>query len=222
MNYNKVKKLIIGITTAVTMTGCTLTFNTNGNGNNQTVISTESVSEIADMIDNTDLKDNKEISELAVNIKDKSEEIAINSENIESFEKARLIRVVDGDTIVVEIENNEKLKVRLIGINTPESVAPEGYRTANTQDGEIASEYTKNLLANIEYVYLEKDVSDTDRYGRLLRYVWLELPEDVNNITIEDIENKMLNGILLKDEVAEVTIYEPDSKYKEQFLEIEH
>ena len=222
MNYNKVKTLIIGITTAVTMTGCTLTFNTNGNGNNQTVISTESVSEIADMIDNTDLKDNKEISELAVNIKDKSEEIAINSENIESFEKARLIRVVDGDTIVVEIENNEKLKVRLIGINTPESVAPEGYRTANTQNGEIASEYTKNLLANIEYVYLEKDVSDTDRYGRLLRYVWLELPEDVNNITIEDIENKMLNGILLKDEVAEVTIYEPDSKYKEQFLEIEH
>lgn len=222
MNYNKVKTLIIGITTAVTMTGCTLTFNTNGNGNNQTVISTESVSEIADMIDNTDLKDNKEISELAVNIKDKSEEIALNSENIESFEKARLIRVVDGDTIVVEIENNEKLKVRLIGINTPESVAPEGYRTANTQDGEIASEYTKNLLANIEYVYLEKDVSDTDRYGRLLRYVWLELPEDVNNITTEDIENKMLNGILLKDEVAEVTIYEPDSKYKEQFLEIEH
>lgn len=222
MNYNKVKTLIIGITTAVTMTGCTLTFNTNGNGNNQTVISTESVSEIADMIDNTDLKDNKEISELAVNIKDKSEEIALNSENIESFEKARLIRVVDGDTIVVEIENNEQLKVRLIGINTPESVAPEGYRTANTQDGEIASEYTKNLLANIEYVYLEKDVSDTDRYGRLLRYVWLELPEDVNNITIEDVENKMLNGILLKDEVAEVTIYEPDSKYKEQFLEIEH
>ena len=129
------------------------------------------------------------------------------------FVKAKLIRVVDGDTLVVSIDGTE-YKIRLIGINTPESVASDEYleRTSqeNCEEGVQASEYVKNLLSNTQYVYLEKDTSETDVYGRLLRYVWLE---NVSEITKETIEKYMLNAILVKEGYAEVKAYEPDTKY---------
>lgn len=43
--------------------------------------------------------------------------------------------------------------------------------------------------------YLEKDVSDTDRYGRSLRYIWRQIPDKIDK---EEIENKMFNAILVK------------------------
>ena len=139
------------------------------------------------------------------------------SDNTE-FEKAALVRVVDGDTIVVKIDK-EKAKVRLIGIDTPESVASDEYlkRTGkeNTEAGKKASEYTKELLEDVDYVYLQKDTSDTDRYGRLLRYVWLEVPADDHNI--EEIATKMLNGILIRDGYANIATYKPDTEHKDDF-----
>ncbi len=142
------------------------------------------------------------------------EEMGINAE----FVSARVVRVVDGDTIVVEINNEEK-KVRLIGIDTPESVASQEYldRTGkeNTEAGRTASDYTKSLLTAGQTVYLQKDTSDTDRYGRLLRYVWLEVPDDKDSVT--EIATKMLNGILVKDGYAEVATYPPDSRYCSDF-----
>ena len=108
------------------------------------------------------------------------------------FVQATLVRVVDGDTIVVRM-NNEDYKVRLIGINTPESVAPETYRTANSTEGMEASELVKAMLSDVTTVYLQKDVSDTDQYDRLLRYVWLELPEDPYDY--KEVSEKMLRKI---------------------------
>ena len=137
-----------------------------------------------------------------------------SNDNQTEFQEASLVRVVDGDTLVVEIEGTD-YKVRLIGVNTPESVAPESYQVENTEEGVLASDYVKTLLENTTTVYLEKDVSETDKYDRLLRYVWLEIPEDSENIN--EISTKMLNGILLLDKVAEVATYEPDVKYVEQF-----
>ena len=137
-----------------------------------------------------------------------------SNDNQTEFQEASLVRVVDGDTLVVEIEGTD-YKVRLIGVNTPESVAPESYQVENTEEGVLASDYVKTLLENTTTLYLEKDVSDTDKYDRLLRYVWLEIPEDSENIN--EISTKMLNGILLLDKVAEVATYEPDVKYVEQF-----
>lgn len=137
------------------------------------------------------------------------------------LQEAKYVRTVDGDTIEVKIEG-QKYKVRLIGINTPESVASEEYLKRigkeNTKEGKNASEYTKDLLSNIETVYLEKDVSDVDKYNRLLRYVWLSKPE--KNITKTEINDKMLNAILLKDKQAEISTYPPDTKYCENFEEI--
>ena len=118
---------------------------------------------------------------------------------------------------------DEEYKVRMIGVNTPESVASEEYleKTGkeNTQEGKDASLYLKDLLSEYSDVYLEKDVSETDRYGRLLRYVWLEEPVDKYDIT--EVTSKMVNGILLKDGIAEVTIYDPDDEYEDIFKEID-
>ena len=63
------------------------------------------------------------------------------------------------------------------------------------------------------------DVSDTDKYDRLLRYVWLEVPE--NSMDTYEIETKMLNAILVKDGIADLEIYEPDDMYAEAFKKIE-
>ena len=79
----------------------------------------------------------------------------------------------------------------------------------------MASDYVKDLLADTTTVYLQKDISDTDQYDRLLRYVWLEIPEDAYNVN--EISTKMLNGILLLDKVAQPVTFEPDTSYKELF-----
>ena len=83
-------------------------------------------------------------------------------------ETARVVRVVDGDTIIVDRgRGNERL--RYIGIDAPESVRPD---TPVQFMGEEASAANSDLVAGHE-VILERDVSETDQYGRLLRYVWL-------------------------------------------------
>lgn len=84
----------------------------------------------------------------------------------ENWQTAFVFRVVDGDTIWVDIDGIEE-KVRLIGVNTPER-DEEGFQEA--------TDYTVKMLLD-KKVYLEKDISDRDKYGRLLRYIWLQLPE---------------------------------------------
>ncbi|MGB2580092.1 MAG: thermonuclease family protein [Minisyncoccia bacterium] len=83
----------------------------------------------------------------------------------------RVTRVVDGDTIVVDV-NGVSEKVRLIGVDTPETVDP---RKLVQCFGKEASAFTKSLLLNAP-IRLEADSSqyDHDKYGRLLRYVFLE------------------------------------------------
>jgi micrococcal nuclease len=78
---------------------------------------------------------------------------------------AQVTRVIDGDTF--EIEGGER--VRLIGIDTPESVKPNSTVECF---GKEASEYLKSLIEGKE-VRLERDRTDRDRYARLLRYAYL-------------------------------------------------
>ena len=87
--------------------------------------------------------------------------------NTESY---RVVRVVDGDTVIVDMQGEEK-RVRLIGVDCPESVHPDKER--NVPYGKIASAFTRSQLEG-RYVVLTADVSDTDQYGRLLRYVYLD------------------------------------------------
>ncbi len=92
-------------------------------------------------------------------------------------------RVIDGDTIDV-LQNGETHRIRLIGINTPETVDP---RKPVECFGTEASTYLKNLLTN-RTVLLETDESqgDTDKYNRLLRYVFLPDGTNVNLTMIKE------------------------------------
>ena len=85
--------------------------------------------------------------------------------------ETHVVRVVDGDTIVVLI-NGVQEKVRLIGVDTPEIFDPRGLAQCF---GEEANVFTRSLLDN-KVVRLEADASqgDRDKYERLLRYVYLD------------------------------------------------
>lgn len=127
------------------------------------------------------------------------------------FEEAKVVRVVDGDTLVVDRGNGDE-KLRLILVNTPETVHPtkgvEFY-------GKEASNFTKSQLTD-KTIYLEKDVSDTDKYGRLLRYVWIDTPSSK-----DELRTKCFNAILLANGFAQVSTFPPDVKYQNEFLEIQ-
>lgn len=141
-----------------------------------------------------------------------SETISDNTEysNVSNnFIKAYVSRVVDGDTIEVTIDS-KKYKVRLIGVDCPEYTSKVEYY------GKEATEYTSVMLSN-KYVFLEKDISETDKYGRLLRYVWLEIP---TLISIDEIKSKMFNALLLDDGYASTATYPPDVKYSKDFKSI--
>jgi micrococcal nuclease len=79
----------------------------------------------------------------------------------------KVLRTIDGDTIEVE-QDGKPVKVRLIGVDTPETVHPSKPVEAF---GKEASRFTANLLKG-ESVYLEFDKDKTDKYGRLLAYVY--------------------------------------------------
>lgn len=129
-----------------------------------------------------------------------------DSYNQESkLDKVKFVRTVDGDTIIVTDENGEDKRVRMIGIDTPESVATEEER--NNEYGVMASDYTKKLLEYSDTLYLEYDVDDDDQYDRILAYIWLE---DVSDTFDEqNIENSMVNAIIVKNGYGVAKRYEP-------------
>lgn len=134
-----------------------------------------------------------------------------------TFTPATISRVVDGDTIVVVTEK-QVMTVRLIGIDCPESVNPD--ESKNTPAGVAASDYTKALVTPGQVVWLECDTSDTDRYDRYLRYVWLAPPLG-EQATIEEVKTKMLNAHLVADGYAKAKRYEPDTRYAVVFENLE-
>jgi len=128
----------------------------------------------------------------------------------EQLDKATVIAGIDGDTVVVRLENGSEQKVRLLGVNTPEL----GTKTSLPQTfSQEASDFTKSKLLN-KTVYLEKDVSDKDKFDRLLRYIWLKPPEE---ITDEVLTSSMFNAILLTNGYANTYTLSPDTKYRQDF-----
>ncbi len=132
---------------------------------------------------------------------------------IGAYETAVVERVVDGDTIHVSI-NNKTFTVRFIGLDAPESVHPD--KTRNTPQGILAASFVKQALPPGKIVYLSKDVSQTDQYGRLLRYVWLNQPNEINSD--QEIRSSMFNAILILEGYAYQKTYPPDVSYVEPFI----
>jgi len=125
------------------------------------------------------------------------EEQADNGQAEQEENTYLVVKVIDGDTI--EIEGGQRL--RYIGIDTPETVDP---RKPVQCFGKEASDKNKELVEG-KRVKLEKDVSDTDKYDRLLRYVW------VGNIFVND--------YLVRQGYAYAYTYPPDVKYSGQFVQ---
>lgn len=115
---------------------------------------------------------------------------------------AVVTKVVDGDTVRIVL-NNKSETIRLIGINTPETVDP---RREVECYGKEASNRTKELLTGKQVTLESDDTQDTrDRYGRLLVYVWLD---GVN-----------INKQLIADGYAYEYTYEQSYKYQFEFKE---
>jgi micrococcal nuclease len=109
---------------------------------------------------------------------------------------ARVTEVIDGDTIIIE----GGYRVRYIGIDTPETY-PEAEAF-----GIEAWQANRSLVEGNE-VRLEKDVSETDKYDRLLRYVY--------------VDGVLVNAELVKQGLARAKAYPPDTKYQAYFEEME-
>lgn len=133
----------------------------------------------------------------------------------QGLQQATVKRVIDGDTLLVAVSGEEQ-RVRLIGIDTPESVHPD--ESKNTQEGKDASEHTKSLLPAGTAVWLEADAEDQDKYGRSLRYVWLEAPTDSDSES--EAKAKMLNAQLVADGWAEPLTIKPNTKWEALFASL--
>ena len=118
---------------------------------------------------------------------------------------AELVRIVDGDTIVVRISGRSGQEtVRLIGIDTPETKKPD---TPVQCYGKEATSYTTELLTG-KKIWLERDVSDRDHYGRLLRYVWVE----------QGSSYLLANEEIVRQGFGTAGDYPPDTRYHDRLF----
>ncbi len=111
-------------------------------------------------------------------------------------ETATVTRVIDGDTIDVTI-NGQPFTIRYIGVNTPE----------RDESCYAAAKQANELFVSGKTVRLTKDVSEADRYGRLLRFVY--------------VDNLFVNQALVEQGYAEAVLYEPDRAQHNNFVRLE-
>lgn len=133
-----------------------------------------------------------------------------NGKNFSVLPKNKKIPVtfkkkIDGDTFRVLL-NKKEIKVRLLLVDTPESVK-QG--TAVQPFALEASDFTEKLLVNAKKIDVEFDKGDrTDRYNRALCYVY--------------VDNKLLQSKLLENGLARVAfVYKPNTTYLKEFKEVE-
>jgi endonuclease YncB( thermonuclease family) len=114
----------------------------------------------------------------------------------------KVMRAIDGDTVEIFV-NGYLYKVRYLLIDTPETHDP--FRSEEAF-GQEAYEFNRDLIEG-KVVRLEKDITESDKYGRLLRYVYLD--------------SIMINLELLRNGLAEILFIKPDVKHYSLFSEIQ-
>lgn len=118
-------------------------------------------------------------------------------------ESAEVIEVVDGDTIVVRLRSGAEETVRLLGIDTPETVHPD--RPVECFGPEASAYLTERLLG--EDVELEADVERRDHYDRYLAYVYLD--------------GARINDEMIEFGYAEILVIDPNRRYARDLLAAE-
>ena len=117
----------------------------------------------------------------------------------------RVVKVVDGDTFWIDDGSERGKKIRLIGVD-----APETRRTGRKEIGfygEESKKYLTRLILDKE-VRLEYDADPKDRYGRTLAYVYLR-------------DGTFVNAELVKRGYAMVMTVPPNVKHAEEFVELQ-
>lgn len=115
--------------------------------------------------------------------------------------EAQIVSVVDGDTVDVLMAEGNLERVRLLLIDTPESVHP--YESAQLF-GDESSEYAKQVLKEGDLVMLEIGNPMRDKFERLLAYIWID---DIN-----------FSQLMIEKGYARVAyVYEPNTKYLKEF-----
>jgi micrococcal nuclease len=112
---------------------------------------------------------------------------------------ALVTRAIDGDTVEVHLDGRE-FDVRLIGIDTPETVAPGQPVECG---GRAASRFTERNLEGRK-VELEFEAERLDQFGRTFAYVW--------------VGDTLFNEVLVANGFAKVTTFPPNVKYVDRFL----
>jgi micrococcal nuclease len=136
------------------------------------------------------------------------------SKSLHAQQTTTVTRIIDGDTLKVFYLGREE-SIRLIGIDTPECrINKKTKRDAKRSEQDIktiiemgkrATEYVESLVKPGDFINIEFDAQERDRYGRLLGYVYLS-------------DGKMLNEEIVKAGYANVMTIPPDVKYKDRFL----
>ncbi|WP_080802008.1 thermonuclease family protein [Arabiibacter massiliensis] len=135
-----------------------------------------------------------------------------------TFDQVTVRHVVDGDTLAVEMPDGSHESVRFVGLDTPESVAPEEER--NCEEGVQASDHMKSLVGKGDTLWLQYDTSVTDKYGRPLAYVWNQLPASAQEADDPAfIAQHMLNAIQVIDGYGQARTYRPDTYHDGLFAQ---
>lgn len=117
-------------------------------------------------------------------------------EPIDTGEVGRVTRVIDGDTIEVDVDG-VLVRVRYVGINTPER-DETCYTTATQANATFVEGKTVRMV---------RDTTDNDRFGRRLRYIY--------------VDDLFVNRALIEQGFAEAVLYEPDDRHYDEFLRLE-
>ncbi len=129
----------------------------------------------------------------------------------------RVLRAVDGDTLEVRLRGGAVETVRLIGVDTPETVKPD---TPVQCFGPAASAF-EHRVAEGQRVRLLTGVERRDIYGRLLAYVWLEpRPQVSDNPKRVSQRELFVNAVLLRRGLARTLEFPPNIRFAERFARI--
>ena len=145
--------------------------------------------------------------------KESKKEISNATDFEKSLESFLVTEVVDGDTIWARNDAHpDGIKIRYIGIDTPESVHEDASK--NTKEGKMAADRNDEILNSAMYeVYLEYDIEKMDQYGRTLAYVYIYDWDNENYVMIQE--------ILLSEGLCRLMTVQPNSKYADHFYELE-
>lgn len=138
--------------------------------------------------------------------------------------EATVTNWVDGDTFDVALNSGHGMddkteRIRLILVDTPES---QGKYKNNPQPYALAaSDFTRSILSSTSTVWLEIGVQERDPYGRLLAYVWLDGVSYKLNGQSHEYDQITLNELLLREGLARVAIFPPNTQYLDEFTAAE-